>query len=115
MIALSWAQSRMTAARAAIILTLEPAAAAVTAAILGAELGTRTVIGGALLVGAMLVVELHPRWPGLPIGRSRPVHVAVRTAGRPRIPVADPRWWMAPRATAQSDQLIGAGRELPGT
>ncbi len=65
MIALSWAQSRMTATRAAIILTLEPAAAAATAALLGAEVGLRTIIGGSLLVGAMLIVELGPRWPGL--------------------------------------------------
>lgn len=57
MLALSWAQPRMSAARAAVILTLEPAAAAVTAAALGAEFGARTVLGGALLVLAMLIVE----------------------------------------------------------
>jgi drug/metabolite transporter (DMT)-like permease len=57
MLALSWAQPRMSAARAAVILTLEPAAAALTAAVLGAEIGARTVLGGALLVLAMLIVE----------------------------------------------------------
>ena len=71
MIALSWGQSRMTAARAAIILTVEPAAAAATAAMLGAELGSRTIIGGSLLVGAMLIVELGPRWKGLQRQRHR--------------------------------------------
>lgn len=58
MIALNWAQPRMSAARAAVILTLEPAAAAGTAVVLGAELGARTVLGGVLLVGAMLIVEV---------------------------------------------------------
>jgi drug/metabolite transporter (DMT)-like permease len=77
MVALSWAQSRLSAARAAIILTLEPAAAAVTAAVLGAEFGARTIIGGILLVAAMLVVELgshRPRNHGLPAGRAMPGH-----------------------------------------
>lgn len=46
MIALSWAQSRISAARTAIILTLEPVAAAGTAVVLGAELGLRTLVGG---------------------------------------------------------------------
>lgn len=58
MLALSWAQPRMTAARAAVILTLEPAAAACTAVVLGAEVGARTVLGGVLLIGAMLIVEV---------------------------------------------------------
>lgn len=69
MLALSWAQPRMSAARAAVILTLEPAAAAGTAAALGAELGLRTVLGGVLLICAMLIVELggsdwFGRWSG---------------------------------------------------
>lgn len=85
MVALSWAQPRMSAARAAVILTLEPAAAAGTAVVLGAELGVRTVLGGALLVGAMLIVEVGGsdwsrrwsscRWPAVftrrPAGRIR--------------------------------------------
>ena len=61
MVALSWAQSRMSATRAAVILTLEPAAAGVTAAALGVALDGRTVIGGTLLIAAMLVVELRSR------------------------------------------------------
>ena len=59
MVLLSWAQSRMSATRAAIILTLEPAVAGVTAACLGTELGPKTLVGGALLVTAMVVVELR--------------------------------------------------------
>ncbi len=58
MVLLTWAQARVSAVRAAILLTLEPAAAAVTAGVLGGEVGARTIVGGALLVGAMLMVEI---------------------------------------------------------
>ncbi len=61
MVLLSWAQSRVSAVRAAIVLTMEPAAAAVTAGLLGGELGGRTILGGTALVAAMLVVELSNR------------------------------------------------------
>ncbi len=61
MVLLTWAQARMSAVRVAIVLTLEPAAAAVTAGLLGGELGGRTILGGLLLVGAMLVVEVGSR------------------------------------------------------
>jgi drug/metabolite transporter (DMT)-like permease len=58
MILLSWAQSRLTATRAAVILTLEPAAAGITGAMLGSEFGGRTIAGGVLLLAAMLLVEV---------------------------------------------------------
>ena len=61
MVLLSWAQSRMTATRASIILTLEPAVAGLTAACLGSEFGLRTVAGGALLLVAMYLVEVGGR------------------------------------------------------
>ena len=116
MIALSWAQSRMTAARAAIILTLEPAAAAVTAAMLGAELGPRTIIGGVLLVGAMLIVELGPRWPLRPSRRSRPAHAVAASVGIARHPpMRERRSGSGPRSADGLGQLVGAGLELPGT
>ncbi len=73
MVLLSWGQARMSATRAAVILTLEPAIAALTAAALGGEFGLRIVIGGLLLLGAMFLVE----WGGrrdqrarLPVNRS---------------------------------------------
>jgi drug/metabolite transporter (DMT)-like permease len=91
MIALSWAQSRLSATRAAVILTLEPAAAGVTGALLGSEFGGRTIAGGVLLVLAMLLVEMgsvrslgrhrarrarggpsYPRTRGSPVNRWRP-------------------------------------------
>jgi len=59
MVLLSWVQSRMSATRAAIVLTLEPAVAGVTAACLGTELGAKSLAGGGLLLTAMVVVELR--------------------------------------------------------
>ncbi|MGS0688531.1 DMT family transporter [Nakamurella sp. GG22] len=61
MVALSWAQSRLSAARVAVVLTIEPAAGALTAAALGSEWTVRTLAGGALLIAAMLIVELGAR------------------------------------------------------
>ena len=87
MVALSWAQARVSASKAAIILALEPAAAAATAAVLGAEIGTRTIIGGALLISAMVLVELGGRRVGT---------VAAPAVRRPA-------------------QLVAVGRELPAT
>lgn len=56
----TWAQSIMDASRVAIILTTEVVFAALFAVALGQEvLSLRTVIGGALMVIAMLIVE----WP----------------------------------------------------
>ena len=54
---------------------------------MGAELGTRTIIGGALLISAMLLVELGGR--------------RVSAGAAP--------------AVKHSAQLVAAGRELPAT
>lgn len=69
MLLLSWAQTRMSATRAAVILTLEPAIAAVTAACLGSEFGIRTLVGGSLLLVAMYLIELGGRTEWLSQGR----------------------------------------------
>lgn len=61
MVLLSWAQSRLSGTRAAVILTLEPAMAGVTAVLTGAAVTGRIVLGAALLLGAMYVVELGGR------------------------------------------------------
>jgi drug/metabolite transporter (DMT)-like permease len=65
LIAQTWAQARMPAARAAIIMTTEPVFAAVFAVAFGGEQVTaRLLIGGALVVAGMLIVDLpSPRWP----------------------------------------------------
>lgn len=57
----TWAQSIMDPSRVAIILTSEVVFAAVIAVAVGQEvLAVRTIIGGALMVVAMVIVE----WPG---------------------------------------------------
>ena len=58
MVLLSWAQSRVSAARAAVILTLEPAVSGVTAALTGSALTGRVILGALMLIAAMSVVEL---------------------------------------------------------
>ncbi|MEY4639755.1 MAG: hypothetical protein RLY13_753 [Actinomycetota bacterium] len=56
----TWAQSLMDASRVAILLTSEVVWAALIAVAVGQEvLGVRTIIGGAIMVAAMLIVE----WP----------------------------------------------------
>ncbi len=60
---LSWSQARVDATRAAVILTLEPAVAGLTAVLTGTQLTPRTVLGAVLLIAAMYVVELGGR-PG---------------------------------------------------
>lgn len=58
----TWAQARLSATRAAVVMTLEPVFAAVFAVLLGGEsLTGRMLVGGALVVAAMYVVELGGR------------------------------------------------------
>jgi len=56
----SWAQSRLPTERASILLAFEPVFAAVTAAFAGEALGEPALVGGALVVAAMVVVEVPP-------------------------------------------------------
>ena len=56
----TWAQSIMDASRVAIILTAEVVFAALISVLVGQEVLTfKTIIGGSLMVAAMLIVE----WP----------------------------------------------------
>ncbi|HHU09954.1 MAG TPA: DMT family transporter [Intrasporangiaceae bacterium] len=58
----TWAQAHLTAARAAIVMALEPVFAALFAVLFGGEsLTSRMLIGGSLVVSAMYLVELAPR------------------------------------------------------
>jgi drug/metabolite transporter (DMT)-like permease len=58
----TWAQAHLAPTRAAIVMTMEPVFAALFAVLLGGEaLTLRMVIGGALVVAAMLLVETGPR------------------------------------------------------
>jgi drug/metabolite transporter (DMT)-like permease len=58
----TWAQAHLPATRAAVILTMEPVFAGVFAVLFAGEpLTWRILVGGVLVVVAMLVVELGPR------------------------------------------------------
>jgi drug/metabolite transporter (DMT)-like permease len=58
----TWAQAHLPATRAAIVMTTEPVFAALFAVLLGGEsLGSRVVLGGALVLTAMYLAELGPR------------------------------------------------------
>ncbi len=58
----TWAQAHLPPTRTAIIMSMEPVFAALFAVLLGGESVTqRMLLGGALVLAAMLVVELVPR------------------------------------------------------
>ncbi len=58
----TWAQAHLSPTRSAIIMSMEPVFAAFFAVLLGGEgLTARVVTGGAMVLAAMLIVELIPR------------------------------------------------------
>lgn len=62
MLAQTWAQAHLPAARAAIVMAMEPVFAATFAIALGGEsLTLRVLLGGAMVLSAMLLAELAPR------------------------------------------------------
>jgi drug/metabolite transporter (DMT)-like permease len=62
MLAQTWAQAHLAPTRAAIIMAMEPVFAALFAVLFGGESATiRMVVGGLMVLTAMLVVELAPR------------------------------------------------------
>ena len=62
MVAQTWAQAHLAPTRTAIIMSMEPVFAALFAVLLGGESATgRMLVGGAMVLAAMLVVELVPR------------------------------------------------------
>jgi drug/metabolite transporter (DMT)-like permease len=62
MIGQTWAQAHLPPTRAAIIMSMEPVFAALFAVLLGGEQTTvRMVVGGMLVLSAMLLAELAPR------------------------------------------------------
>ncbi|WP_235531458.1 DMT family transporter [Phycicoccus sp. Soil748] len=73
----TWAQSHMPAARAAIVMTMEPVFAAFFAVLLGGEsLTARMLLGGGLVLAAMYVVELlGRRTPGASAEQDRPAEL----------------------------------------
>ena len=62
MVAQTWAQSQLDASRAALLMTMEPVFAAGFAAAFGNEsLGPRVVVGGVLVLAAMMLAERSGR------------------------------------------------------
>jgi drug/metabolite transporter (DMT)-like permease len=58
----TWAQAHLPPTRAAIIMSMEPVFAALFAVVLGGEPATvRMMLGGLMVLGAMLLAELAPR------------------------------------------------------
>ena len=58
----TWAQAHLPPTRTAIIMSMEPVFAALFAVLLGGESATsRMLLGGVLVLAAMLIVELVPR------------------------------------------------------
>jgi drug/metabolite transporter (DMT)-like permease len=58
----TWAQAHLQPVRAAVVMTMEPVFAGVFGVALGGDrLGLRTVVGAALVLAAMYLVELGPR------------------------------------------------------
>ena len=69
MVLQTWAQARVEASRAAVIMAMEPVWAAVFAVALGGEsITVRMVIGGLAILAAMYLVELAPRRQPQPEG-----------------------------------------------
>jgi len=69
----TWAQAHLAPTRAAIVMTMEPVFAGVFGVWLGGDrLGSRPLLGGALVLAAMLLVEVDPRAqaPGPSLGSS---------------------------------------------
>jgi len=57
----TWAQAHLSATRAAVVMTMEPVFAGVFGVAAGDPLTVRLVVGGGLVLAAMLLVELGPR------------------------------------------------------
>ena len=71
MIGQTWAQAHLPPTRAAIIMSMEPVFAALFAVLFGGESATvRMILGGLLVLAAMLLAELAPRRQGR--GRGHP-------------------------------------------
>jgi drug/metabolite transporter (DMT)-like permease len=72
----TWAQSHLPATRAAIVMTMEPVFATFFAVLFGGEsLTGRMVLGGALVLTAMYVVELLGRRSGVSAEEDRPAEL----------------------------------------
>ena len=100
MIGQTWAQAHLPPTRAAIIMSMEPVFAALFAVLLGGESATvRMIVGGLLVLAAMLLAELAPRRQGRgrghPSDRLEPGRAGSERRSRPTI---DASWTAGPSA-----------------
>jgi drug/metabolite transporter (DMT)-like permease len=100
----TWAQTRLSATQAAVILTTEPVFAAVFAVAFGGEtLGLPAIAGGILVVAAMCLIQLRTSADPQPLAAPRPMpDLTIRGArsagGRP-----------CPRTSTRSGSSPGSG------
>jgi drug/metabolite transporter (DMT)-like permease len=66
----TWAQSQLSSTRTALVLTMEPVFAALTAWVVGQPVGTAVLAGGGLVVAAMLLVDALPARPAGAMARA---------------------------------------------
>ncbi len=72
----TWAQSHLPATRAAIVMTMEPVFATFFAVLLGGEsLTGRMLVGGAMVLSAMYVVEVLGHRSGASAAEDRPAEL----------------------------------------
>ncbi len=77
----TWAQKHVTATQAAVVLTMEPVFAGLFAVVVGGErLTVSTLVGGALVVAAMFLIEV----PGSPSEKSAESAESAESAGSER-------------------------------
>ena len=92
LLAQTWAQSQLSPTRTAIIMSMEPVFAAFFAVLLGGEeADLRMVLGGAMVLAAMLVVEVGPRRTGR--GRGPAPHRLTALASRLRHTCPHSEFW----------------------
>ena len=98
----TWAQRRLSATSTAVVLTSEPLFAALAAVWLGGEVLTpRVLLGGALVVTAMLLVEVAPR-RRLAAPLAVPAQATPPPAPVPHLPAQHATAWWSPPACAGS-------------
>lgn len=111
----TWAQARMSPTRAAVIMTCEPVFAALFAVALGDEsLSARLLVGGGLILVAMLLSELPGARPG-----GTPPRGPDPGAGGARMPAPGSRSadqaLTAATARSNSSETPGSGRPMRDT
>ncbi|MFE2416072.1 DMT family transporter [Streptomyces hokutonensis] len=108
----TWAQKHVTATQAAVVLTMEPVFAGLFAVLVGGErLTVSTLVGGALVVTAMFLIEV----PGSESEGSEESAESAGSEGSEGSDAPPPRPWPACPAPARSPGAVapaGSGKRL---